>query len=250
MIDSEPKLSRVKLSRRICEELKWRSRNGRAKEVSCRVALLKLQRRGAIRLPQAVGFPSRRKVMKVADSRMEAPVVGRLKEIQPVELIRIDSAESRESEVWKDLMDRHHYLGSGPLCGAQIRYLVRSQKHGLAGRVGVLGCGLASEARDAWIGWRPEAREQNFNQIVGNSRFLDSSVCGRTAFGIARVRIGLAATEIGLEAAVWLRAADGRNLCGGGTLPGYVLSCCKFCGSWERRKAVAGRTAKQQRFDD
>jgi hypothetical protein len=172
MIDSEPKLSRVKLSRRICEELKWRSRSGRAKEVSCRVALLKLQRRGAIRLPEAVGFPGRRKVMKVVDSKMEAPVGGRLKEIQPVELIRIDSAESRESGVWNDLMNRHHYLGAGPLCGAQIRYLIGSQKHDWLGGLAFSAAAWRVTARDAWIGWSREAREQNLDQIVGNSRFL------------------------------------------------------------------------------
>src|SRR5437667_377512 len=52
IIDSEPRISRAKLSRQICEELGWRSRNGRLKEVSCRTALLKLHRRGAIRLQE------------------------------------------------------------------------------------------------------------------------------------------------------------------------------------------------------
>ena len=172
LIDSEPGLSRVKLSRRICEELKWRSRNGRVQEVSCRVALLKLHRGGAIRLPEAAGFPSRQKVMKGTDSRTEAPVSGRLKEIQPVELIRIDSAESRNSQVWNDLMRRHHYLGAGPLCGAQIRYLIRNEKHGWLGGLAFSAAAWRVTARDAWIGWGRQAREQNVNQIVGNSRFL------------------------------------------------------------------------------
>lgn len=31
--------------------------------------------------------------------------------------------------LWKALMQRYHYLGAGRLCGAQLRYLVRSERH-------------------------------------------------------------------------------------------------------------------------
>src|SRR5882672_3586636 len=61
VIDGNPDMSRVKLSRRICEELRWRSRNGRLKEVNCRKALTKLHREGKIRLPEAKKFEGRRK---------------------------------------------------------------------------------------------------------------------------------------------------------------------------------------------
>jgi hypothetical protein len=173
IIDSAPDLSRVKLSRQICVELKWRSRNGDLKEVSCRVALLKLHRRGAIRLPEAAAFPAkRRSIDKVAEVEIGPEVNGKLKEFQPVELIRIDSAETPESRLWKDLMDRYHYLGSGPLCGAQIRYLVRSGKQGWLGGLAFSAAAWRVEARDIWIGWDRESREQNLNQVVDNSRFL------------------------------------------------------------------------------
>ena len=173
IIDREPELSRAKLSRQICEELKWRSRNGDLKEVSCRVALLKLQRRGAIRLPEAAAFPARRKIIEKIDLEGIWPEVsGKLKQFQPVELIRIDRAQSRESRVWKQLMDRYHYLGSGPLCGAQIRYLVRSGKQGWLGGLAFSAAAWRVEARDSWIGWDRVSREQNLNQVVDNSRFL------------------------------------------------------------------------------
>ena len=174
-IDSQRGLSRVKLSREICEQLKWRSRNGRLKEVSCRVALLKLQRRGAIRLPEVAPFPAQRKAIeKVADIGTEAEpeVHGQLKEFQPVELIGIGSAAATESGVWNDLMDRYHYLGAGPLCGSQIRYLIRSNQHGWLGGLAFSAAAWRVEARDAWIGWDAQAREQNLNQVVDNSRFL------------------------------------------------------------------------------
>ena len=174
-IDSQRGLSRVKLSRQICEQLKWRSRNGRLKEVSCRVVLVKLDRRGAIRLPEVAPFPAHRKAIEqVADvgTDAEPEVNGELRELQPVELIRIDSAEATESGLWNDLMDRHHYLRAGPLCGSQIRYLIRSQKHGWLGGLAFSAAAWRVEARDAWIGWDTQAREQNLNQVVDNSRFL------------------------------------------------------------------------------
>jgi hypothetical protein len=52
-IDDEPALSRGALSRRVCQWLNWRTILGKLKEVSCRVALLKLHRRGLIELPPA-----------------------------------------------------------------------------------------------------------------------------------------------------------------------------------------------------
>ena len=173
MIDSQPGLSRVKLSRQICEQLKWQSPNGRLKEVSCRVALLKLHRRGAIQLPEVAPFPARpKRIEKVGEVETEPEVNEPLKEFQPVELIRIESAETTESGLWNDLMNRYHYLGAGPLCGSQIRYLIRSQKQGWLGGLAFSAAAWRVEARDAWIGWDPEAREQNLNQVVDNSRFL------------------------------------------------------------------------------
>ena len=172
-VDNQPGLSRVKLSRHICERLKWRSANGRLKEVSCRVALLKLQRRGAIRLAEVAPFPAHRKrIEKRAEVGTEAEVNEPLKELQPVELIRIESGETTESGVWNDLMDRYHYLGAGPLCGSQIRYLIGSQKQGWLGGLAFSAAAWRVGVRDAWIGWDREARERHLHEVVANSRFL------------------------------------------------------------------------------
>ena len=172
-IDRQPGVSRVKLSRQICEQLQWQSPNGRLQEVSCRVALLKLQRRGAIQLPEVARFPAHpKRIEKVAEVRTEPEVNERLKELQPVELIGIESAETTESGLWNDLMDRYHYLGAGPLCGRQIRYLIRSQQQGWLGGLAFSAAAWRVAARDSWIGWDREAREQHLNQVVNNSRFL------------------------------------------------------------------------------
>ena len=175
IIDEYGDDSRTQLSRRICEELKWRSRNGRLKEVSCRTGLLKLHRRGAIRLPEAASFPVGRK-QSSRDRNVgyppEAEVHDELKQLQPIELIRIDSRDRVESGIWNELMEQYHYLGSGPLCGSQIRYLVRSLRDGWLGGLAFSAAAWKVKARDEWIGWSNEGRQQQLNQIVNNSRFL------------------------------------------------------------------------------
>jgi hypothetical protein len=69
-------------------------------------------------------------------------------------------------------MNRYHYLGAGPLCGCQIRYLIRSQTQGWLGGLAFSAAAWRVGGRDSWIGWDTEAREQHLNQIVDNSRFL------------------------------------------------------------------------------
>jgi hypothetical protein len=173
IIDENWDAKRGALSRRICEELKWRSRNGRLREVSCRKLLSRLHRDGKIRLREAAAFPGRHKArVELEQLAPEAIEVGFLKDFRPVELIAIGSADSEASRVWNDLMDRYHYLGSGPLCGAQLRYLVRSEKRGWIGALAFSAAAWSVQARDEWIGWSREIREKNLNQVVANSRFL------------------------------------------------------------------------------
>ena len=89
-----------------------------------------------------------------------------------MELIRIVSADSEASRVWNDLMDRYHYLGAGPLCGAQLRYLIHSTTYGWLGKLSFSAGAWNVKARDCWIGWSAEVREQDLQQVVCNSRFL------------------------------------------------------------------------------
>ena len=173
-IDEDAGLSRAALSRRVCEWLCWRTRKGKLKQVSCRVALLNLDRRGEIQLPAAkefAGASKRRREERAAESS-EKQWSGRLEKLQPIELSPIGSADSRASREWNQMMSRHHYLGAGPLCGAQMRYLVYSPRYGCLGGLSFSAAAWRLEARDNWIGWSDEARRQNLNRVIANSRFL------------------------------------------------------------------------------
>jgi hypothetical protein len=173
IIDENPGEKRGALSRRICEQLKWRSRNGRLKQVSCRKLLSRLRREGQLRLAEAEVFKGRRERRnEVEQVPPESVKTAVLPDIQPVELVLVGSGDSEASRTWNELMERYHYLGSGPLCGAQLRYLIGSEKHGWIGALSFSGAAWSVQARDQWIGWSRALREKNLNQVVANSRFL------------------------------------------------------------------------------
>ena len=168
-VKADADLTRTGLSREVCEWLDWRGRNGRVKDMNCRVALLKLQRRGVIELPpaRAVGFGPRD---AGADEGCAWPTVeSTLAELGPVWLVPVAGEEM--SGQWRAMFRAHHPLGDGPLCGAQMRYLVVSR----VGPVGGLSFSSAAwrlAPRDAWIGWDETARQAGLAKVVANSRFL------------------------------------------------------------------------------
>lgn len=172
-VETEPTISRRVLSLRVCEWLDWRGATGKPKEMSCRVALLKLHRKGVVTLPECSSkglFQSRGE--KGEPIEEIEPVCGDVRELGGLELIRIGSRESKVSRVWKALMERYHYLGAGPLCGAQMRYLIKSSCHGWLGGLAFSGAAWRLQSRDDWIGWSDEARRVNLGKVVCNSRFL------------------------------------------------------------------------------
>ncbi|MCD6214907.1 MAG: IS4 family transposase [Candidatus Desulfofervidus sp.] len=172
-VKSEPTISRRALSLRVCEWLDWRTPNGKPKEMSCRVALLRLHRQGIVKLPECNvnGLSAPKGGKKDPPIVQIEPVHCNLKDLGGVELIRVGSRESKASRVWNALMDRYHYLGAGPLCGAQMRYLIKSP-YGWLGGLAFSGAAWRVEARDDWIGWGDWARKENLSKVVCNSRFL------------------------------------------------------------------------------
>jgi hypothetical protein len=166
-------MSRVALSRRVCGKLNWRSPNGKLKEMSCRVALSKLQRRGVIQLPALNHRAPGRKKRDLNESiPAPEPIACSLRELGGVELVKVNSADSKVSKRWNELMERYHYLGSGPLCGAQLRYLIKSAKGQWLGGLAFSASAWRVKGRDQWIGWSDRARKENLHHVVSNSRFL------------------------------------------------------------------------------
>lgn len=169
-VQAQPDISRRQLSRRVCEWLGWRNASGRLQEMSCRKRLLALHRSGALQLPaltRTYGFETPRPAPVCPPV---AEVQCTLAELGEVELIRVSG--SALSALWRGLLDAHHYLKSGPLCGAQLRYLIRSVRYGWLGGLSYSACALRVACRDEYIGWSDTARQRNHPQVVNNSRFL------------------------------------------------------------------------------
>ncbi len=184
-VRDDPKVTRSRLSREVGEWLGWHGADGRPKEMSCRVALLRLARRGVIELPAAREVSFAKRANKDAVLDQWCPIVEKtLCELGRVWLIAVDARDAELSKQWWAMMEAHHPLGGGPLCGAQLRYLVASE----AGFLGGLSFSAAAwrlAARDRWIGWDEGTRRAGLSQVVAN-RLPDAGA--RIEHGLQRGR--------------------------------------------------------------
>lgn len=169
-----PRLSRNELAHTVCELLDWHRPNGGLKTAECRALLEQLQERALICLPTLRQGRPRGAGTAVAlnASPAIAPVSGALQALQPVWLQPVQTIEQRG--LWRELIERYHYLGHRVPFGAHLRYLIQAAPH----RATVLGCLQFSSpawrmrARDGWIGWNDTTRAKHLQRIINNSRFL------------------------------------------------------------------------------
>lgn len=171
IIASDERLNRVKISRRVCEAFGWYKPDGGLKEMSCRVALLRMERDGLIRLPPPQkGNGNRTARVRISSaSDPESEVCIGAGALEPLRLEMV--VKGATSQLWNELIERYHYLGHKPLPGAQLRYFVYSGYRLLA----TLGFGASAwsvAGRDCYIGWTAKQRRSNLHLIVNNARFL------------------------------------------------------------------------------
>ena len=170
LIADHPGRTRAPLSRLACRLLQWRKADGGLKEMSCRVAMLRLHREGLLQLP-----PPRNRTggsSRIEHTFWSAPQPLLSRPVQELPGVHLEPVLSRpDSALWNEYIDRYHYLGYPPLPGAQLRYFARWENRLLA----LLGFGAPAwktAPRDRFIGWRPSERERNLQRIVNHARFL------------------------------------------------------------------------------
>lgn len=164
------------ISQEICRHWAWRQPNGALKDAACRAILLKLEAQGLVCLParQTGGIGRRRKKSPATQLLLlpptpPSPLEGGQALFGHVQW-RI-ALSGAEFSLYKELMDRHHYLGWRPAVGHTLRYIAYAQDQ----PVGCLGWSAATwkvAVRDHWIGWSEAVRQKNLYQIVNNTRFL------------------------------------------------------------------------------
>lgn len=168
---AEPDISRRRLSTKICDWLNWRAPNGKLQDMSCRKALVELNRRGVLALPENVNKFSFSGTT-VPYRNFSVPSLScDLADVDDITVMPVTSRYCNDSKVWRTLLDDYHYLGSGPLCGAQIRYVVKSSQ-GYLGALSFSSAVWAMKDRDSYIGWSDTARRTNLQSIISNNRFL------------------------------------------------------------------------------
>ncbi len=166
----------TELSRTICELLDWKRPTGRLKNHECRQLLERLEQQGRLRLParRALGGRGPRRATPSPASDRQPEIVASAGQLEPLRLEVVQAGRTGPSRLWRELVERYHYLGCRVPVGANLRYWVRSAHdpdH-------VLACLLWSSAawkmavRDRWIGWSNERRAQNLPWVINNSRFL------------------------------------------------------------------------------
>ena len=168
-------LSRKELANTISELLGWTRPAGGLKEPECLVVLERLESVGLLTLPQKrktkpVGSVT--SIPRTERGEPGPPLVGRVEAFTPVVLERVQRIEQRR--LFRELINRYHYLHYAVPYGAHIQYLISVSKPA----PGVVGCLQFSSAawrmraRDAWIGWDDATRARQLPHVVSNSRFL------------------------------------------------------------------------------
>jgi Domain of unknown function (DUF4338) len=136
-------LSLTELANTVCELLEWRRPNGGLKSRESFLFLQALHERGW--LPWLSPHPKKlRPRAAVWDQRSEAQasLTGSIGDYLPLQLQLLDSSDDRR--LFRQYIQRYHYLGYKVPYGAQLRYFVRSPPPSCA----VLACLLFTSA--AW----------------------------------------------------------------------------------------------------
>jgi Domain of unknown function (DUF4338) len=171
LIDHTPGLKRTALSRTLCEWLNWRKPNGELKDMSCRVALLRMQADGLLRLPPSqTPHPRQRPQFPPSPAtQAQPPLIAPVHALPPLSLHPVTA--TRGSRLWNEYVARYHYLGYTPLAGSQMRYNVFAG----AQLVALISFGASAwklAPREHFIGWNALQRQRNLPLIVNNARFL------------------------------------------------------------------------------
>jgi len=167
-------LGRTEIANTICELLQMIRPTGKLKTVECRLFLETLEAGGFLVLPPRRSQRSgpRKPPPATPIGEFGAPMLGGLKDFRPLQLEPVNSPA--DQELWREWMQRYHYLGYSIPFGAHLRYFVKVMAPEPV-RVGALQFSSPAwrmAAREQWIGCSDQERRRNLQQVVSNSRFL------------------------------------------------------------------------------
>ena len=172
IISTHPDHSRRFISQEVCRRWNWRQANGHLKDMVCRSLLLLLESKGLIELPPRKRNPpnplaNRKEPLRIAvdESVVECP----LKKLYPIKLKQV--RRTAQEKLFNSLISEYHYLGYTQPVGEHLKYMAFSNDRPIA----CLAWSSAPwyiGARDRFIGWSSETRQNNLHLIINNTRFL------------------------------------------------------------------------------
>jgi hypothetical protein len=172
LIADNPHTNRSGLSRLVCQLLDWRRPDGHLKDMSCRVAMLRMQEDGRIQLPPPLNSNNNGRPYQHRTSQAQPAVSPVTASVSDLLDLRLELVSTKaQSHRWNEYIDNYHYLGYQPLPGAQLRYMAQAND----GILALLGFGAAAwktAPRDRFIGWTVQQRQLRLHLIVNNARFL------------------------------------------------------------------------------
>jgi hypothetical protein len=174
-LGEHPDWSRWRLSRELAAHWDWRNRAGQLKDMAARTLLVKLHQRGLLELPARRQVPTNR--MRCSGPSSATPDWDR----RPLQCdlaalgalsVREVSRQGAERAWVAAALGAFHYLGFGGTVGENLHYVVRD---GSGRPLACLVFGAAAwkcQARDQFLGWSAEQRQQNLGLVANNTRFL------------------------------------------------------------------------------
>ena len=139
--------------------------------MSCRVAMLRMQNDGVLKLPPPRNGNNNGKpyLRRTLFAEPKPPLLAASpRELGDLQLHLV--TDRPDSHLHNEYLERYDYLGYQPLPGDQLRYFVEAAGHIVA----LLRFGAAAwkiQPRDHFIGWTAQQREQRLNLVTNNARF-------------------------------------------------------------------------------
>lgn len=174
IIKKHKNCTRRKISELVCEMLSWKQPNNRLKDRACRDALLRMHRKGIIKLPPPCRqyFPKNYKPAEIYKNRFKIKkkiLSGDISDYHNLNLLLVNRTENEK--LWNFLIDKYHYIGYKTPVGRYLKYLVHLDSN-LVGCISFADAVLKLNLRDKWLGWSSTERGKNLKLIINNNRFL------------------------------------------------------------------------------
>ena len=172
LVAKNPDANRAALSRMVCQHLGWLKPDGGLKDMSCRVAMLRMQDDDLIQLPAPQKVNGNGKTYRRRTAEAEPQLFAVQAPVGQLSYLHLEPVmERKTSYLWNEYIDRYHYLGYQPLPGAQLRYFIVANNTKLA-LLGFSAAAWKTSPRDIFIGWNLEQRQRNLHLVINNARFL------------------------------------------------------------------------------